>query len=267
MIIIGEKINSTLKAVRPAMENYDAAAIQDLAKRQYEAGATFIDLNAGMFYGDEPERLEWLVKTVQEAVDAPLAIDSPNPKALEKALKANKNGKPIINSITDEKERYDTVAPLVKEYKTGIVALCMDDTGMPETTEDRVKIADRLITKLTKEGTALGDIYIDPMVRPIGTGSHYGVVAIETIRKVKTMYPEVHITCGLSNISFGIPMRKLMNQTFMVAAMAAGMDGAILDPLDKKLMAFLYATEALLGYDDFCMNYMMKFREGFFEGI
>ncbi|MGI6777084.1 MAG: methyltetrahydrofolate cobalamin methyltransferase [Acetivibrionales bacterium] len=265
MIIIGEKINSTLKAVRPAMENYDAAVIEDLAKKQYEAGATYIDVNAGMFYEDEPERLEWLVKTVQGVVDAPLAIDSPNPVALRKALQANKNGKPIINSITDEKERYDAVLPLVVEFKTGIVALCMDDTGMPETTDDRVKIAERLINKLNKEGVQLDDIHIDPMVRPIGTGSHYGVVAIETIRKVKEEFPEVHITCGLSNISFGIPARKLMNQTFLVAAMGAGMDGAILNPMDKKLMSFLYAAEALFGRDDFCMNYMMKYREGELE--
>jgi len=265
MIIIGEKINSTLKAIRPAMESRDSAAVTDLAKRQCEAGATYIDLNAGMFYEGEVEILEWLVKTVQEAIDAPLAIDSPNPAALAKALRANKNGKPIINSITDEKERYNAVLPLIKEYNTGIVALCMDDTGMPETVEDRVKIADRLIGKLTNEGVAIGDIFIDPMVRPIGTGSHYGVVAIETIRKVKQEYPDVHITCGLSNISFGIPARKVMNQAFLIAAITAGMDGAILDPLDKKLMTFLYAGEALVGRDEFCMNYLTKFREGAFE--
>lgn len=265
MIIIGEKINSTLKSIRPAMENYDAAAIQDLAKRQYDAGATFIDVNAGMFYGDEPERVDWLIKTIQEVIDAPFSIDSPNPKALLAGLKANKNGKPLINSITDEKERFDAVLPLVVEYNTGIVALCMDDGGMPETVKDRVIIANRLIEKLTKAGVALNDIYIDPMIRPVGTGSHYGIVAIETIRTIKTEFPEIHIACGLSNISFGIPARKLMNQAFLVAAMAAGMDGAIMDPLDKKIMSFLYATEALLGADDFCMNYMMKFREGLLE--
>ena len=262
MIIIGEKINSTLKAIRPAMESRDSAAVAELATKQYEAGATYIDVNAGMFYNDEVEILEWLVKTVQEAVPAPLAIDSPNPLALKAALRVNTNPKPVVNSITDEKERYDAVLPLVKEFGTGVVALCMDDSGMPETTEDRVKIADRLIGKLTKEGIALDDIHIDPMVRPVGTGSHYGVVAIETIRKVKQLYPEVHITCGLSNISFGIPARKVMNQAFMIAAMAAGMDGAILDPLDKKLMTYLYAGEALLGLDDFCMNFLTKFREG-----
>lgn len=265
MIIIGEKINSTLKSVKPAIENYDATFIQELAKRQYDAGASYIDVNAGMFYNDEPERLEWLVKTVQESIDAPLSIDSPNPKALEKALKANKNGKPIINSITDEKERFNSVLPLVVDYKAGIIALCMDDTGMPETAEDRVKVSESLISKLTKEGVSIEDIYIDPMIRPIGTGSHYGVVALETMHKVKSEFPGVHIACGLSNISFGIPARKLMNQAFLIAALAAGMDGAILDPLDNKLMSFVYAGEALLGIDDFCMNYITRFREGLLE--
>lgn len=265
MLIIGEKINSTLKSIRPAMENYDTAAIQDLAKRQFDAGATYIDVNAGMFYNDEAERLVWLVNTVQEVLDAPLVIDSPNPKAIEAALKANKNPNPIINSITDEKDRFDAVMPLAVQYKTGLVALCMDDTGMPETIDDRVAIAERLIEKLTKEGLNLSEIFIDPLIRPIGTGSQNGVVAIETIRKVKAEFPEVHVTCGLSNISFGIPARKLMNQAFLVAAMSAGMDCAILDPLDKKLMSFMYATEALLGIDDFCMNYLTKFREGQIE--
>lgn len=265
MIIIGEKINSTLKSIRPAMESYDAAAIQDLAKRQYEAGATYIDVNAGMFLEEEPDRVCWLINTIQEVLDAPFSIDSPNPKAIEAALKVNKNPKPIINSITDEAKRFDAIMPLAMEYNTGLVALCMDDKGMPETIEDRVIIAERLIEKLTKEGMALGDIFIDPMVRPIGTGSHYGIVAIETIRKIKTEFPEVHIACGLSNISFGIPARKLMNQTFLVSAMCAGMDGAILDPLDKKLMSFMYATEALMGADEYCMNYLTKFREGEIE--
>jgi 5-methyltetrahydrofolate--homocysteine methyltransferase len=265
MIIFGEKINSTLKAIRPAMENRDAAAVIDLAKRQYEAGATYIDLNAGMFYKDEAETLEWLVNTVQSSIDTPLALDSPNPVALRRALLANKNKKPVVNSITDEKERYNSILPLVREFNTGVVALCMDDTGMPETAEDRVVVAGRLIEKLTAAGVAAGDIYIDPMVRPIGTGSQYGVVAIETIRKVKQEFPEVHITCGLSNISFGIPARKIMNRAFLIAAMTAGMDGAILDPLDKSLMAFLYAGEALMGQDDLCMNYITKFREGALE--
>lgn len=261
MIIIGEKINSTIKSVKEAIESYDDKLIKELAVKQGDAGAAFIDVNAGMFYDDEPKRLEWLVNTVQEVTSTPLSIDSPNPKALLFALKANKNKKPIINSITAEKERYSAVMPLAVEYNTGIIALCMDDSGMPETVEDRVKIAQGLIENLTAEGIPLNDIYIDPMVRPIGTGSHYGKVVFDTIRIIKTQYKEVHITCGLSNISFGLPGRKLLNQTFLTAALASGLDCAILDPLDKKLMSSLFAAEAILGVDDYCMNYIEKFRE------
>lgn len=262
MIIIGEKLNSTLKSIRPAIENYDREAVADLAKRQFEAGATFIDINAGMFVEDEPERLAWLAEVVQETVSAPLAIDSPDAKAMKKALEVNKNPKVLINSISNETKRFAEVLPLVVEYKASVVALCMDDTGMPETVKDRLSIAERMISNMTKEGVVISDIYIDPIVRPISTGIHYGNVAIETIRQVKTEFPEVHIACGLSNVSYSLPARKLINQAFLVAAIGAGMDGAIIDPLDKKLMSMIYASEALFGKDNYCKNYLKKFREG-----
>jgi len=265
MIIIGEKINSTLKAVRPAIETYDSEAIQNLAKLQTDAGSSYIDINAGMFLDDEPERLVWLVNTVQAVVKTPLCLDSPNAAALEAALEACKGETPMINSITGEKERFEAILPLAVKYKTKIVALCMDDTGMPETAHERFSIAERLISELTSAGMKQGDIFIDPLVRPVSTGPHYGVAAIETIRRVKTEYPQVHIACGLSNVSFGLPQRKLINQVFLVSAMAAGMDGAILDPLDKKLMTFIAATEALLGIDEYCIEYLDKYRSGMFD--
>jgi cobalamin-dependent methionine synthase I len=265
MIIIGEKLNSTLKSIRPAMESRDKQAIQDLAQRQVRAGADFIDVNAGMFHENESEVLQWLIETIQEVTDTPFAIDSPSAQAILTGLKANKNGKAIINSITAEKARYDALIPLIKQFDTKVIALCMDDSGMPETYEKRVDIARTLIKNLTSEGVALDDIFIDPMVRPVATGSHYGTVAIETIRQIKKEFPDVHIACGLSNISFGLPARKILNQSFLVAAMAAGMDGAIVDPLDKKLMSFVYASEALLGKDDYCMEFLTKFREGEIE--
>ncbi len=265
MIIIGEKINSTLKSIRPAMEARDENAIRELALAQTAAGACYLDVNAGMFYENEPETLQWLIQTVQDSCGTPFAIDSPNPAALLAGLKINRNGKPILNSITGEKARYDAILPLVLEYGTSVIALCMDDRGMPETAEERVLIAETLVKNLTREGVAPEDIYIDPMVRPVGTGPQYGVAAIETVRAVKNEFPDVHIACGLSNVSFGIPGRKVVNQAFLIAMMTAGMDGAILDPLDKKLMTFLYAGEALLGKDEYCMNFLTKFREGELE--
>jgi 5-methyltetrahydrofolate--homocysteine methyltransferase len=250
------------------MEARDAEAIAKLARRQCEAGASYIDVNAGMFLDDEPDVLEWLVGVVAEAVGAPLSIDTPNAAALKRGLAANAekgHGKPIVNSITGEKARFEAVLPLVLEYGASVIALCMDDSGMPDTVEDRLRVAGSLIENLANAGVAEEDIFIDPMVRPVGTGPHYGVVAIETIREVKRRYPHAHSACGLSNVSFGIPARKLMNQAFLVAAMSAGMDGAILDPLDKKLMSILYATEALLGIDEYCMEYITKYRDGALE--
>ena len=261
MIIVGEKLNSTLKAIRPAMESRDEQKIIDLAKKQVAAGATYLDLNAAMFGDAEVEIMEWLVNTVQNVLDTPLAIDSPNPEAIKRGLQVNKNPKPMINSITAEKERFEGMMPILTEFDASVVALCMDDSGMPETADDRFRIADTLIEDLSKLGIKHDDIYIDPMIRPVGTGSHYGIVALNTMRAVKEKFPEVHIMCGLSNISFGLPARKLINQVFLVSCMNAGMDGAILDPMDKKLMSFLYASEAVLGMDEFCINYLEKFRE------
>ncbi len=265
MIVIGEKLNSGFKSVKNAIEKKDTAFIQEIAKKQYDVGATYIDLNVGIFTKNEPQKLEWLVRTVQDAIDAPFSIDSTNPAAIEAALKTNINGKAIINSITDETDRFNSILPLAINYKTAVIALCMDDSGMPESVDERVKIAERLIVKLTREGIPEGDIYIDTMVRPVGTGSQYGVVVLETIRKMKVEFPGVHIACGISNISFGIPARQLMNQVFLVAAMAAGLDTAIMDPLDKRLMASIFAAEALLGKDEFCMDYQMRFREGLLD--
>ncbi|AEE96281.1 methyltetrahydrofolate cobalamin methyltransferase [Mahella australiensis] len=262
MIIIGEKINTSIKAIRPAVENQDAGVIQEVALKQVEAGAHYIDVNCGTFPTKEPELLQWLVETVQQVTDKPLCIDSPNPNALKKALAANKNGKPLVNSITAEKERYDAILPLIVEYDTSVVALCMDDSGMPETADERLAIAERLVESLNKEGIKLEDIYFDPMVRPVGTGSHYGVVALDTISRIMKEFPGVHTTCGLSNISFGLPGRKLINQAFLILAIGAGLDSAILDPLDKRIMSFVYAAELLKDKDPYCLNYITAFREG-----
>lgn len=262
MIIIGEKLNSTIKAIRPAIEHYDRDAIADLAKKQTEAGASFIDINAGMFAEEEPERLAWLATVVQETVDTPLAIDSPSPKAMKRALEVNKNPKVLINSITAEPKRFEEILPLVLEFKASVIALCMGADGIPETVLERMRHADTLVANLCKEGVAQEDIYLDPIVLPISTGLQNGNVTLETIRQMRIEFPKTHIACGLSNISFSLPSRKLINQAFLVAAIYAGMDGAIIDPLDKRLMSMIYASEALFGKDKHCKTYLKKYRDG-----
>lgn len=265
MIIIGEKINTSRKAIRPAVESKDAAAIQDIAKRQVEAGAHYIDVNCGTFPFREPELLEWLVNTVQEAVSQPLCIDSPNPEALEAALKANKNGKPLINSITAEKQRYEEIVPLVKEYKAKVLALCMSDAGMPETSAERLQVAEQLMADLERDGVAPENVFFDPLIKPISVDGEYGFQALETIAGIAAWNKGVHITCGLSNISFGLPHRALLNRTFLVMAMERGLDSALIDPLDREIIKSIKTAEVLLNRDAYGMEYLKASRAGLLD--
>ncbi|MDP4160547.1 MAG: methyltetrahydrofolate cobalamin methyltransferase [Bacillota bacterium] len=265
MLIVGELINSSRKAIKPAVESRDAAYIQSIAQQEVDAGANYVDVNCGTMVYNEEETMAWLVETIQQKVTAPLCIDSPNPKALEVGLSLAKNGQSMINSITGEKERYEAILPLVLKYKPKVVALCMDDTGMPETSEQRLKIAFKLIGDLVAAGVPEDDIYIDPLVKPVSTGDSAGMEVLETIYGVKQKYPKVHGICGLSNVSFGLPNRKVLNQAFMIQTMTMGMDGYILDPLDKTMMGFVHASKVLLGKDAFCMEYLTAHRNGLYE--
>jgi len=264
VIIIGELINASRKAIQAAIEAQDAAAIQKVARDQAEAGADYIDVNAGIFVGKEPEYLKWLVETVQAVTDKPCAIDSPDPKAIEAALSVHK-GTPMINSISLEKERYEKLMPVIAGTGLKVIALCMSDSGMPQTVDDRMKIADELINGLLKNNVPVENIFVDPLVQPLSVNNTFGVEFINTIEKIVAAYPGIHTACGLSNISYGLPARKFMNQTFMTMAIAKGLDGAIVNPLDRKMMANIIAAEALAGRDNFCMNYLKAFRAGKLE--
>jgi cobalamin-dependent methionine synthase I len=264
VLIVGELINASRKAIAAAIEAQDQAAIQQVAKDEHEAGADFIDVNAGVFVGKEPEYLEWLVTTVQTAVDGPCCIDSPDPKAIEAALAVHK-GTAMINSISLEKDRYDTLLPIVAGTDLKVVALCMSDEGMPETTDDRMAIADKLVNGLLQKNVAIDNIFVDPLVQPVSTNADFGMEFINAIEKIVTTFDGIHTLCGLSNISFGLPNRKFLNQTFMSMAIAKGLDGAIINPLDKKMMANIIAAEALAGKDEYCMEYLKAYRAGLFQ--
>ncbi len=264
MIIIGELINASRKQIAPAIENKDADTIQKIAKDERENGADFIDVNAGVFVGKESDYLKWLVTTVQETVEAPCCIDSPDPKAIETALSVHK-GIPMINSISLEKERYEALLPVVSGTECKVVALCMSDKGMPETTDDRVSIADELINNLLKNNGPLDNIYVDPLVQPVSTKDSYGIEFLNAIEKITNKFPGVHTICGLSNISFGLPERKFLNQTFMVMAITKGLDAAIVNPLDKGMMAKIVAAETLAGKDEYCSQYLQAWRDKKFE--
>lgn len=265
MLIVGELINSSRKALGPAIEQKNIAEIQRVALEQSKAGADYIDVNAGTFVGQEAEYLAWLVETVQQIVEAPCCIDSPDPKVIEAALKAHKgDASPMINSISLEKNRYDALLPVLAGTDLKVVALCMSDEGMPETAAQRLEIADKLVNGLAQNNVPLENIYVDPLVQPLSTHDDFGTEFLQAIEGIKNRFPGVHTMCGLSNISYGLPARKFLNRIFVVMAIAKGLDGAIIDPLDRGMMANIIAAQALAGSDQYCTSYLQAYRSGLF---
>lgn len=266
MLIIGELINSTRKQVRTAIEAQDAAFIQGLARKQVEAGATWVDVNAGAFPNDEVEKMRWLITVIRQVTDVPLSIDSPRPAAVEAGL-AMGGREPLLNSISAESDRYGALIPLVKKFATRVVALSLDDNGMTDDMQKVWQVADGLIKRLEDDGVPPDHIFVDPLIRPVSTSGDYGMGALWVVEKITAAHPQVHKTCGLSNVSYGLPKRKLVNQVFVAMAIAKGMDSAIIDPLDPRMMANIAAAEALAGKDQFCMGYITAEREGKLEGM
>lgn len=262
MIIIGEKINSTKKSIATAVIARDAAHIQEEALKQFQGGATILDANCGTLdTADEPEALAWLVQTIQTAVDLPLCIDSPNAAALARGLAVHK-GKALINSISGETERFKQVLPLVQEYRASVVALCMDDEGIPSNFAASAKVGIKLVNMLLDQGIAVDDIYFDPLLRAIATDTAAATDCLKLMELISTEFPGIHITCGLSNVSHGLPERKHLNRAFMVLAMEHGMDAPIIDPTDPVAMALVYAANTVLNKDKRCIQYTRAFRQG-----
>lgn len=261
MIIVGEKINTSRKNIESAVADRDIKRIAQTALEQAEAGAHYIDVNAGTFLEKEPELLEWLTETVQGEVDLPLCIDSPSPEAIKRAMKRHR-GEPMINSISLEEDRYRDLLPVITSAPCKVVALCMAKSSMPVTADDRISVASELVEKLTKEGMPLEKIYVDPLVQPVSVDTNAGVAVLEAISGIMERFPGVNTVCGLSNISFGLPARKLVNRNFLTLAIANGLSAAILDPTDKEIMAGLATARMLLGHDEYCSEYMEAFEKG-----
>ena len=264
MLIIGEKINGTRKKVAEAIAKRDADFIRDLARKQFEAGAAYLDVNAGTLPSSEPEDMVWLVKLAHEAApQAVICLDSANPEALSAGLieVASCNmPKVMINSLSGEQKRIDGVLPLAAKYKTELIVLALDDKGIPETVEGRMVIVRRLVDMCRQQGLNDEQLYIDPLVLTISTNNQGGVVTLDTMRQIKVEFPKVHMTCGHSNISFGMPLRSTLNQAFMALTIEAGLDTAISDPENRDLKAMALATEALMGMDRHCLKFNKAFR-------
>lgn len=263
MLLIGELINCTRQRVGAATAARSAAVIESVARQQVAAGADVLDVNGGL-PGQEAEALTWLVGVVQGVTDRRLCLDSCDPAALAAALPLC-HVPPIINSI--ELARFDAVTPLVTEYGAGVIALAMGPAGPPSGVEERVENAARIVDRLTAAGVSLQDIYLDPCVMPVSTIGDGGAAVAECITQVRGRYPGIHTVAGLSNVSFGLPLRKLLNQVFLALLLSRGLDCVIADPTDRQLMATLRAAAALLGHDEYCMEYIKAFRSGLLEPV
>ncbi|MFH0795495.1 MAG: dihydropteroate synthase [Candidatus Omnitrophota bacterium] len=261
MLIIGERINATRKRIAEALRARDKSLIQKEAQVQVSAGASYLDLNAGLGAGDETEDLRWLVEAVQEAGYIDLCLDSANSRALESSLPLVK-GKVMVNSINGEKAKMEAMFPLMKGYTGKIIGLTMDDRGIPSDVARRLEIAEKIITGLTVCGVRIEDIYLDPLVQPVGTDPDNGLTFLEAVTAIKKRFPGVKTTCGLSNVSFGLPERRILNRYFLTLAIGAGLDSALIDPTDQNMLTAVFATEGLLGLDQFCLGYLTAFREG-----
>jgi cobalamin-dependent methionine synthase I len=261
MIIVGEQINTSRRSIAEAVERRDASYIVKIAREQAEAGADYIDVNAGTFLEQETECLCWLVETVQGELDVPLCLDSPDPRALAEAMKCHR-GEPIINSISLEAERFQALLPIVTSQPCQVVALCMAETSMPTTVEDRVQVGAGLINRLTDAGIPLEKIYVDPLIQPISVDTGMCLAALGAIAGIMKDFPGVNTICGLSNISFGLPARRLINRNFLSLCLSHGLSAVILDPTDRQLMATFMAVEMLLNRDEYCDGFITAYQNG-----
>lgn len=261
MIIIGEKINGSIPVVAKAIAERDAEFIKQRAKIQAEAGATYIDCCASVEEAVEVETLKWMIDCVQEVTDLPISVDSPSADVLAEVFSYCKRPG-LINSVSMEGDKVDKIFPLIADTKWEVICLLSDDSGIPKCAADRLRVFDKLMEKAKEYGIAPSRMHIDPLVEMLCTSEDGIAMNEEVISTIRAQYPSIHITAAVSNISFNLPVRKLINIGFTVLAMKAGLDSAILDPTNRDLLGIVFATEALLGQDDYCMEYIGAYREG-----
>lgn len=302
MIIIGEKINGAIPSIQKAITDRDEELIKARAVLQAEAGADFIDVHASR-KEQETEILGWMIETVQSVTDVPICIDSPDPQVCVEAIKyCRRPG--LINSVSMEKNKTEIVFPVIADTQWQCVALlCSDKYGIPQSVGQRMEILDEIIRAADKYGISHDRLHIDPLVEAIATNEASFEMFSQCCKEIREKYPDLHITSGLSNISFGLPSRKTMNLAFLGKAVHAGMDSAILDPSNKDMRGMIlaaegkpceekyqdmqkvalgeqepdltkeygrelagmkYAAACLDGEDDFCLEYIEAFEEGEF---
>jgi 5-methyltetrahydrofolate--homocysteine methyltransferase len=258
---IGEKLNSSIGSTRELMTKRDGDRLAALAKRQLDAGADWLDVNAALFLEAEAEVLAWAVQAVQASTNARLMIDSTNPAAVAAALAADRVGGAIVNSVTADPARLDQIAPLLAEHGASVVVLCMGGSGIPPTAQGRAEEAGKALEGLCARGVPPERVWLDPLVETLAANHNSARVTLDTIGLLRSLWPDTVIVCGLSNISYGLPNRRAINGAFFTAAACAGLDAAIFDVTDPAMRQAAAAAWAVAGRDAYCMEYIRHCRE------
>ena len=259
-VIIGERINPTgRKMLAKEMAEGDFSRVEKDALAQVAAGAQMLDVNAGIPLADEPGILAETIKLVQFLTDVPLSIDSSIVAALEAGLEVYQ-GKALLNSVTGEEERLESVLPLVKKYNCAVVAISNDETGISEDPDVRFEVAKKIVERAEDHGIPRADVVVDPLVMPIGAMGTAGVQVMQLVRRLREEL-KVNTTCGASNVSFGLPNRDGVNAAFLTMAMASGLSSAITNPLHDSIMQAVMGGDVMLGKDSNCANWIRKYRE------
>ncbi|HUD24604.1 MAG TPA: methyltetrahydrofolate cobalamin methyltransferase, partial [Burkholderiaceae bacterium] len=259
-VIIGERINPTgrkLLAAEMAAGNFERVKADAVA--QVEAGAHMLDVNAGIPLADEPAILASTVELVQSLTDVPLSIDSSIVAALEAGLRVYK-GKALVNSVTGEEERLESVLPLVKRYGAAVIAISNDETGISEDPDVRFEVARKIVQRAADHGIAACDVVVDPLVMPIGAIGQAGRQVMRLVHRLRTEL-KVNTSCGASNVSFGLPNREGINAAFLPMAIASGMTSAITNPLQEDLIKAIMAADVLMGHDPQCTRWIRRYRD------
>jgi len=261
MIAVGERINGMYSDVKKAIQKTDPAPIQELARRQTEAGASFLDINVGPAAADKVAAMKWLVEVTQDAVDTPLSIDSQTLDVVRAGLEACR-GKALINSTKGDPEPLQKYFELAKEFDASLVALTMDERGVPADVDSRVEIAATIVTMAMEAGFNTDALYIDPIVLPVNVAQEQPGYIFETMSQIRILSdPPPHIVVGLSNISQSTAERELINRTFLVMAIAAGLDAAIMDVLDDELMEAAITADMILNKHIYCDSFLKAYRK------
>ena len=265
MLVIGENLNASNKSVGRAIGDMDRDFIQTLVKKQDAAGADFIDVNVGVSPGswETPERaVEWMVETVQLVTNKPLCIDSEIPSIISAGLSKYRGNRVMINSVNAEDARLKAIGTLAAERQASLIALAMGEGGIPKSLEERLAACEYIMKHARQMGIKEENVFFDPLVLPISVDTEQALVTLKTIEGVKARFPSAKTVIGLSNISYGLPLRDMVNRAFLMMAVAVGLDAAILNPLDSKMMSYVKAARLLTGSDPGCRAYIKAFRTG-----